>query len=194
MNENEILKRLEKLEAAVFGEKHDKPEIINTEINFEEVCKEIIKLLTPLKAEFSKDDLLMFQAVIEDEKHTTDAHLTSFKTLYEEESDEDIATLCSALSSKQRIVILKNLWKNKLSSGELAALTGMTGGHLHHHLKDLLTLGLIIKEDSGKYAATSFGINAYVTAASLHRRLSYDNRENFKANLYNLGKAKSKEV
>lgn len=137
----------------------------------------------------------MFQAIIPDENHPTDAHLTSFKTLYGEESDEDIAKLCSALSSKQRIMILKNLSNNKLSSGELATLTGMTGGHLHHHIRDLLSLGLIIKEDSGKYTATNFGINAYITAASLHRRLSYDNRENFRANLYNLGKSKNmKEV
>ena len=192
MNEDDILKRLKNLEEAVFGK--TKGEKINKNDTFIEISTKIIKLLNPLRANFNEDDTLTFEAIIPDENETAYAHLTSFKTLFNEENDEDIAKLCSALSSKQRIIILKNLWKNKLSSGELAVLTGMTGGHLHHHLKDLLSLGLIVKEDSGKYTATNSGVNAYITAASLHRRLSYDNRENFKINLNNLGKTHSKEV
>lgn len=188
MDEKDIIKRIEKLENAVFGEAVRNEEDIDNQ--FADILIKIEKILEPLKTKCSLDDWMMLQAIVSNKKCSKNVHLTSFKTLYAEESDEDIAKLCSALASKQRILILKELSIKKLASGELTAITGMTGGHLHHHLRDLLSLGLIEKEASGKYAATTFGLNAYITAASLHRRLSYDNRENFKENLYNLGKSK----
>lgn len=188
MDEKDIIKRIEKLEKAVFGEVTKNEEDIDNE--FTDILIKIEKVLEPLKSKCSLDDWIMLQAIVPSKKCSKNAHLTSFKTLYAEESDEDIAKLCSALASKQRILILKELSMRKLTSGELTAITGMTGGHLHHHVRDLLSLGLIEKEVSGKYAATTSGLNAYITAASLHRRLSYDNRENFKENLYNLGKSK----
>lgn len=188
MDEKDILKRLERLEKAVFPQNTKNQNEIKNE--FTDALNKIEKILEPLKLKYSLDDWIMFEAIIPDEEHGVNAHLTSFKTLCSEENDEDIAKLCSALASKQRILILKQLSQNKLASSELTAVTGMTGGHLHHHIRDLLSLGLIEKEASGKYSATTFGINAYITAASLYRRLSYDNRESFKENLHNLGKAK----
>lgn len=185
MDEEDLIKRIEKLEKAVFGET-----IRNTDDEFADTLIKIEKILEPLKCSCSLDDWIMLQAIVSSKNCSKSAHLTSFKTLYAEESDEDIAKLCSALASKQRILILKELSIKKLTSGELTEITGMAGGHLHHHVRDLLSLGLIEKEASGKYTATDFGLNAYITAASLHRRLSYDNRENFKENLYNLGKSK----
>lgn len=185
MDEKDIIKRIEKLEKAVFGEATK-----NADDKFTDTLTKIEKVLEPLKSKCGLDDWIMLQAIVSSKKCSKNAHLTNFKTLYAEENDEDIAKLCSALASKQRILILKELSTRKLASSELTAITGMTGGHLHHHVRDLLSLGLIEKEASGKYAATTFGLNAYITAASLHRRLSYDNRENFKENLYNLGKSK----
>lgn len=188
MDEKDIIKRIEKLEKAVFGETSKNEEDIDNQ--FTDILIKIEKILEPLKSKCNLDDWIMLQAIVSSKKCSKNVHLTSFKTLYAEESDEDIAKLCSALASKQRILILKELSMRKLTSGELTILTGMAGGHLHHHVRDLLSLGLIEKEGSGKYAATTFGLNAYITAASLHRRLSYDNRKNFKENLYNLGKSK----
>lgn len=188
MNEKDIGQRIEELEKAVFGESTKNEKDINNK--FTDTLTKIEKILQPLKSSCDFDDWIMLQAIVSSKKCFENAHLTSFKTLYAEESDEDIAKLCSALASKQRIFILKELSMSKLTSGELTAITGMAGGHLHHHVRDLLSLGLIKKEASGKYAVTTLGLNAYITAASLHRRLSYDNRKNFKQNLYNLGKSK----
>lgn len=176
MDNEEILKRIKRLEDAVFGK---------TSTEIQGGLRDILDKLLPLKNNFQSEDIVVFEAVIGNKKYPSSVHLTNFKTLFEEENDEDIAKLCSALASKQRILILKNLVLGRLTSGELSELTGMTGGHLHHHIKDLLNLGFIEKDASFKYYATEFGVNAYVTAASMHRRLSYDNREGFKSALNN---------
>lgn len=185
MKEKDILNRLEKLEKAVFGSTQSYSGEAHAEDTFEKISTKIVNLLNTLKQNFKENDRIIFQAILTN-KSTAELSLTSLNTLYSEENDEDIAKLCSALSSKQRLTILKHLCKEKLTNGELSSITGMNGGHLYHHIKDLLALDFIRKDSSGKYSATDFGVNAYITAASLHRRLSYDDRKGFKTKLQDI--------
>lgn len=189
LDEKNILERLERLERAVFKEDIHKEDSVNAD--FMDLMGKVINLIMPFREDYKEKDWLVFQAILPGEGSRADAHLTSFFTLCEEEKDEDVARLCGVLASKQRISIMKEVALNSHSSGELAETMGMAGGHLHHHLRDLLSLGLIKKDDEGRYSATHFGINAYMTAAALHRRLSYTNRQGFKRNLDELDRGKN---
>lgn len=182
MTENlDILKRLERLEQAVFGSVIKEAELNNFQEDFFSLCNEIKQLMEPILLQLDKSDWLVFQAVIPKNPNVSSGQFqaTSLHALLKDENDEKIARLCSVLSSKQRLSILRLLIDDNLSSGELVKLTGMPGGHLHHHLKDLLRIDLLEKDENGKYQVTVVGINVYMTIASIYRRLSYNNREQF---------------
>lgn len=178
----DITKRLERLEKAVFG-------VVDTgkctkettlEEDFIKSMNAINEELICVKNHFEEKDIIILQAIMTNEKTTGDYHVTSLFTLSEEEDDDEVARLCSALSSKQRIYILKHLAQNEMSSGELASVTKMAGGHLHHHLNELMNNNMIYKTNCGKYTATRDGINTYLTIAGLNRRLEYDSRKGSK--------------
>ena len=177
---NDLIKRIEKLENAVFGksfiEKQDTD--LTLSHNFNNTVKEVNERLKKLKVHFKAEDSIIFQSILHNNNDAGDYHLTSLFVLDEEEPDEDIEALCNVLSSKQRICILRHLTKNEHSSGELVELTKMAGGHLHHHLKELLLNKFICKNENGKYTATNHGLNVYLTIAALNRRLKYDDRIN----------------
>lgn len=175
---NNLIKRIEKLETAVFGKKtiEQQDTVLPLSENFNNIVKEVNEKLKSLKVNFKEEDSIIFQAVLHNNNANEDYHLTSLFVLNEEEPDEDIEALCNVLSSKQRICILRHLTKNEYSSGELVELTKMVGGHLHHHLKELLLNKFICKKENGKYTATNHGLNVYLTIAALNRRLKYGNR------------------
>ncbi|MCT4542170.1 MAG: hypothetical protein N4A63_01365 [Vallitalea sp.] len=177
---NDLIKRIEKLENAVFGknaiEHQDKvPDLSHS---FDNTVQEVNEKLRKLKIHFEEEDSIIFQGVLHNNCESGDYQLTSLLVLDKEESDEDIGELCNVLSSKQRICILRHLTKNKYSSGELVKITQMAGGHLHHHLKELLLNKFICKNENGKYTATNHGLNVYLTIAALNRRLKYSDRNN----------------
>lgn len=175
---NELLQRIERLEKAVFGIERvvERQETKEIEDNFSVVIGELNEKLKNLKEDFHKDDSIIFQAVLHNNKSAGDYHLTSLFTLDEEEKDEDIAAICNVFSSKQRISILRHLTKGELSSGELVEITKLAGGHLHHHLKELQSKKFVYKNEYGKYRATNYGLNVYLTIAALNRRLTYSER------------------
>ncbi|WP_055669884.1 ArsR family transcriptional regulator [Desnuesiella massiliensis] len=178
----ELIKRIEKLESAVFEKSSiEKQETaLPLSNNFNNTVKEVNESLKKIKAHYKDEDSIIFQAVLHNKNKAGDYQLTSLFTLDEEEPDEDIEALCNVLSSKQRICILRYLTKNEYSSGELVEITKMAGGHLHHHLKELLSNKFICKNENGKYTATNQGLNVYLTIAALNRRLKYDDRTNLK--------------
>lgn len=175
---NALIQRIERLENAVFGIEKAAKEQENkkTEESFSETIGEFNEKLQSLKKNFNKDDSIIFQAVLHNNKSGGDFQLTSLFTLDEEEKDEDIAAICNVFSSKQRISILRHLTKGELSSGELVEKTKMAGGHLHHHLKELQSKKFVDKNEHGKYKATRYGVNVYLTIAALNRRLTYNER------------------
>lgn len=172
---NDLIKRIEKLENVVFGEKsmEEQEKNLNLKGNFDYIINDVNERLKSLKGNFKEEDSIIFQAVFNNKDVYGHYQLTSLFTLDEEEPDEDIELLCNVLASKQRIAILRHLTKNEYSSGELVELTKMAGGHLHHHLKELLLNKFIYKNENGKYVATNNGLNVYLTIAALNRRLKY---------------------
>ncbi|MDT8719682.1 ArsR family transcriptional regulator [Clostridium sp. 19966] len=175
---DDLIKRIEKLESAVFGKNAIEKQgtVLPLSDNFNNIVKEVNENLKSLKVHFKDEDSIIFQSVFHNKDAANDYQLTSLFVLDEEEPDEEIEALCNVLSSKQRICILRYLTRNQYSSGELVELTKMAGGHLHHHLKELLLNKFICKNENGKYTATNQGLNVYLTIAALNRRLKYDDR------------------
>jgi len=175
---NELLQRIEKLEKAVFGIEGigEREETSNIEKDFSSFIGELNEKLQNLKEHFEKDDSIIFQAVLNNNKSSAGYQITSLFTLEKEEKDEDIAAICNVFSSNQRISILRHLTKGELSSGELVEKTKMAGGHLHHHLRELQSKKVIYKNENGKYRATDYGLNVYLTIAALNRRITYHER------------------
>ena len=174
---NQLLNRIEKLEQTVFAKKSSSI-TSNTETNnnlqLTEFMSALLAEANKLKQFFKENDTIMMQTIINEQPSKSSIQVTSFSTLYQEENDSDLASICNVLSSKQRLVIIRILAKQNLSSGELMKATKMAGGHLHHHLKDLQNKGFVVKQANGKYAATDFGLNAYLTVASLNRKQRYN--------------------
>lgn len=177
----DILQRLTRLEQAVFGNQLSKANLSNLQEDFFSLAEKIKQFISPMLSDLDDDDWLVFQIVLPKNKKINSGRFqtTSLQMLLKEEHNEKIAQLCSVLSSKQRLNILKLLIQDSLSSGELVKLTGMPGGHLHHHLKDLLKIDLLKKDEDNRYEVTERGISVYLTIASIYRQLSYDDRELF---------------
>ncbi len=182
---HDIAARLQRLEEAVFGKGEEAaPRSATPSVDDHELLTGVFQHLLPRSQKLAEGDRLVVQFVVsgQPEPRVT-GHASSLAVLRDEEADEGVARLCSVLGSKQRISILKHLSLIDMSNGELAEATGMAGGHLHHHLRDLLSLALVEKRDDGHYFATEAGINTYLTVAGLHRRLAYDDRTSFQMNL-----------
>lgn len=175
---DELLQRIERLENAVFNKDctENNQAVLNLDANFENIVSEINDHLQNLKPHFEENDSIIFQAVLHNKDDIGNYNLTSLFTVDKEEDDAEIESLCKVLASKQRISILRHLSKNQYSSGELVELTQMAGGHLHHHLKELLFHKFIFTTDTGKYSATKLGVDTYLTIAALNRKLNYDYR------------------
>ncbi len=83
--------------------------------------------------------------------------------------DTGLADLVQPFSSPQRIAILNALARRKLASSELAAETGLAGGQLYHHLKELTRAGLVRSAGRGAYEMTVGGLTTFVTLSLLSR-------------------------
>jgi hypothetical protein len=67
-------------------------------------------------------------------------------------SPELLAQLFAALSSPHRVIILRTLCEGPRTSQQLQELLGMgSAGQLYHHLKELLTTGLILQRGRSAY-------------------------------------------
>lgn len=67
-------------------------------------------------------------------------------------SPELLAQLFAALASPHRVIILRTLCEGPRTSQQLQELLGMgSAGQLYHHLKELLTTGLILQRGRSVY-------------------------------------------
>ncbi len=57
-----------------------------------------------------------------------------------------------------------------INEGELSEKTGLRGGALHYHLRDLVLLGLLEKRERGRYITTKYGSFVARSAISAIRR------------------------
>jgi len=91
-------------------------------------------------------------------------------------SPKRVAKLLSPFSSEQRILILKTLIKGDRSSSELSQETGLEGGQLYHHLKELALAEYIEPKERGIYSLTEKGQMALLTvlamACTLEKRVA----------------------
>ena len=186
MELSDLIDRLERLEQAVFGGstglKHNELDI---QAEAYGVFARVNELISPYVECYQEGDRLILQTIssMNNGKAGLTAQISWLSKLVIEEDDGEVAKLAGVLSSKQRVGILRRLTRNELSSGELAEQTGMAGGHLHHHLRDLMHLDLLEKSEDGRYRATEKGVNTYMAMASMHRGLSYNSRSGFKQRL-----------
>jgi hypothetical protein len=89
-------------------------------------------------------------------------------------STEDIAgpelcAFCVPFSSPQRIAILNALARGRRSTGEVAERTGLAGGQLYHHLKELIHAGLVTASGRGGYEMTPKGVGSFARLAHVSR-------------------------
>jgi DNA-binding transcriptional ArsR family regulator len=71
------------------------------------------------------------------------------------------ATAFAALGSEARLAILRRLVRagpEGLAIGELGADVGVTGSVLTHHLKQLVSAGLVVRRKDGRRILTSIAI------------------------------------
>lgn len=187
MDLQEIIARIERLEKTVFRteEKPSKGAPRDLSADAHEVFGKIKELLLPYVEQHTKGDRFVVTTVME--VHESCAKMYGqgswLSKLMVEEDDADVAKLASVLASKQRVGILRLLAGTELTSGELAESTGMAGGHLHHHLRDLISLGFVSRGPEGRYRVSDKGANAYMVMASLLRGLSYEGKAEFKQKL-----------
>ncbi|HJN14555.1 MAG TPA: winged helix-turn-helix domain-containing protein [Armatimonadota bacterium] len=77
-----------------------------------------------------------------------------------------IERMLSPLAHEARIGILQQLYPRAATSGELTELTGLKGGNLHYHLKELM-YGGYVEQEKGKYGLTNLGAQMLITMASI---------------------------
>jgi len=82
-------------------------------------------------------------------------------------SPKRIAKLLSPFSSEQRILILKTLIEGDRSSSELSQATGLEGGQLYHHLKELALAEYIEQKERRLYSLTEKGQMALLTVLAM---------------------------
>ena len=70
-------------------------------------------------------------------------------------------------SNENRVRILQALLKGARTSSELSRETGLEGGQLYHHLKELMLAGYVEAVERGKYALTAKGCIAIRVAAAM---------------------------
>jgi len=105
-----------------------------------------------------------------------------------------VARLLSPFSNEQRILILKTLIDGSRTSSELTQATGLEGGQLYHHLKELALAEFIEQEQRGIYALTEKGRHALLTtlamAMTLEKRVIPEEVEDIFSDTENVKKEK----
>ena len=90
--------------------------------------------------------------------------------------DPDTATkverLLSPLAHESRFMLLQALQREPRTASELTAATGLKGGNLYHHLRDLL--GAYVEESDKGYALTDLGRQLVVTLAQIAQMVVQD--------------------
>jgi len=78
--------------------------------------------------------------------------------------EDRVAAIMAPFANEQRIKLLKALYMGTTESGRLKDLTGLTGGQLYHHLKELALGKFLSRPVRGEYRLSAFG---YYTFSAL---------------------------
>ena len=77
-----------------------------------------------------------------------------------------VERLLAPLAHGARIGILQLLYGGPRTSGELTELTGLKGGNLHYHLKEL-AYAHYVEQKEGRYGLTGLGSQMLITVACI---------------------------
>lgn len=75
--------------------------------------------------------------------------------------EAQVAAILAPFANEQRVKLLKALYLGLTESGQLKEFTGLTGGQLYHHLKELALARFLSREVRGEYRLSSFGYYAF---------------------------------
>ncbi len=76
-------------------------------------------------------------------------------------SEEHLAALMAPFANQQRIKLLKALYLGFTESNQLKEFTGLSGGQLYHHLKELAMARFLTRQVRGEYRLSAFGYYAF---------------------------------
>lgn len=78
-------------------------------------------------------------------------------------SDDELVSFATAFANPARLRIMRTLAGAARSSAELSEATGLVGGQLYHHLRELIHIGFVRQEARNSYTLTvSTGMSAYL--------------------------------
>ena len=87
-----------------------------------------------------------------------------------------VERILSPLAHEARIRLLQAMYDGPKTSGELSEATGLKGGNLYYHLKELL-YAAYVKELDGGYDLTTLGCKVLLTVAVIASRAVKDRAE-----------------
>ncbi|MGE5578938.1 MAG: ArsR/SmtB family transcription factor [Bacillota bacterium] len=77
--------------------------------------------------------------------------------------DDEIVAFASAFTNPGRLKIMRAVSHGSCTAAELAEETGLVGGQLYHHLKELVHGGFVLQEERGSYVLSpKIGKPAYL--------------------------------
>ena len=89
------------------------------------------------------------------------------------ECDEKMASAFAPFSNRNRVAILRSLLsagpRGPKTSRQLTTDTGLRGGPLYHHLKELILAGYVESRGRNSYQLTDRGLSYYLSALGLTR-------------------------
>ena len=77
-----------------------------------------------------------------------------------------VERMLTPLAHATRIQLMQALYEKSLASAELAEATGLRGGNLYYHLKELIHAHYV-REQDGQYSLTGLGCQLLITVTSI---------------------------
>lgn len=77
-----------------------------------------------------------------------------------------VERLLAPLAHESRVRIMQAMYDGPKSSGELSQATGLTGGNLYYHLKELMHAAYV-KDTGGAYDLTELGYQLLITVTAI---------------------------
>ncbi|RLE58398.1 MAG: hypothetical protein DRJ32_06525 [Thermoprotei archaeon] len=94
-----------------------------------------------------------------------------------EVSPKRVEKLVAPLANSSRVALLKALLSKARSISEITEITGLRGGELYHHLKELIRSGYVTSEKRGVYRLTMKGEIVLIIASGMAKWLEAPTEE-----------------
>lgn len=88
----------------------------------------------------------------------------------------NVERMLSPLAHEARIKLMQAMYDGPRAAGELSEATGLKGGNLYYHLKELLHAAYV-KEQNGGYDLTELGCQMLLTVAAIAGQVIKDSGE-----------------